>query len=714
MKKILLLFFALMTLSVVSASERALYFYNSDGARLGSDVRETSEGSNIFEGGLDVFLTGMSSVSLVYYDTPEAFRQGVANGDVYTFGSIRTLYSGSDDYSFIVRCSIEKATDVPSQGSDVWEIMVSSACVDLNSLTMTITSRSQGYYYIKKDLLGGISLNSPDDVLSQLYFSSSLPDVSGDFAIALGLLSYSTVIQPKVGDAAIVLDDNGQCCIPLEYVPLKDATKTFRIPVGASDVTMYDRENVGWFYDINKIRCLYVDATAACTSSSYKVPTAANGEARMQKLYPVEGAKGLFHGKIKAKGVGYKGTLQLVARFASANDVSDGIVLTTDKELSSGREAQTGLNFYDLYPKTVGDYQQWEISDPFSNGIYDEEYTFDMYVTLPTLSFYSLPQTTIKHFEAADRPYEHPVDVIYFVGAAEGWNYERNDPQWWLAPVGEGVYERTLYIPRGEDSFRLFTESGTWDANYCMAAGWPDFNEVPVPELDYNGTLRLDAMRGYSNWQLTNWDGGYLRVRADKKNFIVELTKVDGPETCDPEFYLPDKTYDHMSCYAGNGYEKLSNNGAGVFEGVVDVPAGANYISIAFYPKSEENYQTSEWIYPGYPRFILTTDDLNARGDAYSHTARYYTPSADRVQHGYFSTPDYWEGGDVKVKVDTNTHNITFEAAVSGIEGVRADDSAVNPALRGIYTLTGVKIDRPVDTLPAGIYIIDGVKRIIR
>ncbi len=732
MKKFLLLLIAALSVCTAAAQTRSIYFYQSDGSRLYRSAEETNAGSNIFEV-IDVYTYGgISWLSLELYETPEALQQGIAAGNVYSLGNIRDI-TPADNYSQvnIERCALAKASSATSAAPKAWAEKNVDLCVDLTTGTLTkadnIYTVRDGdtfyHYYIKKNLMPGVSLASSDDKIAQLYIGEGLPGEPGEYYIANGLLSVSTTTQPEVDGATIALGSDGQCMVPSEAVALKYASKAYSVPAASAGVMFTTR--TGWFtypkvglwaYDVDRIPCLYVDTSAGCNAAEYTAP-AATAAAGMQKLYPVEGIKGLFHGKIKARSTGYYGEMQLIAHFASTDGAEDGVVLSPAKIINAPNSAKTGISPYSVFPRFSGSYYEgWGVKDPdASDGYYDANHQFDFYVWLSEYPQYN-SAAKIKHFEATERDYEQPENVVYFVGAANDWSNRGTDPDYWLAPKDNNIYERVIYIPAGEDTFRLFLSPGTWRTDECMAAGWPDFEDILTPTLGDNMTVTLEAVRGSSNWKLNNWEGGYLRVQADKSNYTVKLSKADGPETSTPLFHLPEADFNSLHYYNGTEFVKIPKVGARQFEGTVNMPAGRQDLYFVMCREGNDPtlYSDIDVIYSGYPRAVLTDDDLNAAGDTFSHTARYYTYTDDRNIYGSFLTPEYWEGGDVKVKVDMNTHNITFEAPASGIESVRADDQAVAPVLRGIYTLTGVKIERPVDSLPAGIYIIDGQKRVVR
>lgn len=165
--------------------------------------------------------------------------------------------------------------------------------------------------------------------------------------------------------------------------------------------------------------------------------------------------------------------------------------------------------------------------------------------TNPTLPVYLRVTSTVNNWPAGTitsnvielpkvRPFfklREPA-IIYFVGQANEW--DNSDANEWILSedengIGSKIYYGTFEIS-SEDAaagFRFMTEPGSWDAENFIAAGEPDFNTVEV-EIDDEGIFEGEAVSpGLSNWGVTNWPGGSMRITVNANNMTVVFQTVD-------------------------------------------------------------------------------------------------------------------------------------------------------------------------------------------
>lgn len=123
--------------------------------------------------------------------------------------------------------------------------------------------------------------------------------------------------------------------------------------------------------------------------------------------------------------------------------------------------------------------------------------------------------------------------VIYLVGSPTGWTtpdmanidtYEN----WKLSEtddgVGSKVYYGTFNIPAVPE-FRFYTALTGWelDSFGCQDA------DAAVDIVMTDGAFTGQGMKGKGKWKITNWTGGWMKIKVDLNTYNVEFVKVDDP-----------------------------------------------------------------------------------------------------------------------------------------------------------------------------------------
>lgn len=118
--------------------------------------------------------------------------------------------------------------------------------------------------------------------------------------------------------------------------------------------------------------------------------------------------------------------------------------------------------------------------------------------------------------------------VLYIIGDYQGWSENGNDQTATVTEeengIGSEIY--TGYVEmtaaQAKSGFRFLTQLGSWDKKFNIGAADPDMNTESVEMEDdvYNGPL---VIGGQSNWGLTNYPGGWMKVTVDLNNNTVKF-----------------------------------------------------------------------------------------------------------------------------------------------------------------------------------------------
>lgn len=164
--------------------------------------------------------------------------------------------------------------------------------------------------------------------------------------------------------------------------------------------------------------------------------------------------------------------------------------------------------------------------------------------TAPTLPVYLRVTSTVNNWPAGtitsnviELPKVRPFfklrepGVIYFIGQANGWNIDADDMPLTEDEngIGSKIYYGTYEISDedAKSGFRFYTQLGSWDAEFSIAAGVPDFGSEEV-EINDDGIYEGEAVSpGQTNWSITNWPGGPMRMTVNLNNMTVVFQTVD-------------------------------------------------------------------------------------------------------------------------------------------------------------------------------------------
>ena len=132
------------------------------------------------------------------------------------------------------------------------------------------------------------------------------------------------------------------------------------------------------------------------------------------------------------------------------------------------------------------------------------------------------------------------IDQLYLGGTPTDWSINASA----LLPfekINDNIFYGAFSIdPYIENSFRFFTQPGSWEAQYSIGSGMADFEEVYI-EDGYSGRAYAG---GLSNWTFSNWYSPMLYILVDMSDYgqvEISSTPIDVENLRKPEnmAYLP-------------------------------------------------------------------------------------------------------------------------------------------------------------------------------
>lgn len=284
-----------------------------------------------------------------------------------------------------------------------------------------------------------------------------------------------------------------------------------------------------------------------------------------------------------------------------------------------------------------------------------------------------------------------------------------------------GIYGGIFYIPADKFDvciFPPFTEAG-WDAQ-AFYAGANDVDLLSEIKYGNNVAVQMNFMKNGGRWIVENWDGGDVTVKVNLNNNTVEFTSslfgsviyVVGLFTgwVEPYFYNSEYYKDYVL--------EETAPGTGVYEHTFEIPAG----------EAEFRFYKDLTGWNGGASFGCMVEDYPTE---FTMTDGVFFGSIQRGKGSWYF-PD-WDGGRMKMTVDLNYGGgVTFrDMDNSGIEGVELTPISIVPGVGCvtvsgadsvvIYNTMGVQVanetivgDAVTIQLPAGLYIVNGVKVIVK
>lgn len=319
---------------------------------------------------------------------------------------------------------------------------------------------------------------------------------------------------------------------------------------------------------------------------------------------------------------------------------------------------------------------------------------------------------------------ENATKYLYLMGVSDVEPIPANAEDYadWmiLESTTDGIYSGTFYVPA--DKFSLyfspkFTDEGWNTAAYY--AGTEDIDLVSNLDETATGTFDLTQATTGGRWTISDWEGGDVAVTI---NLNENTVKFSVPSLAPKQLYV-----------------------IGQFTNWV-VPSAANTAHYANYALRETTigsniYKGTFYISSGSAQFRFYTElsgwEVGALGcQAYDNPIDYQMTegqfSGTLVDgKGTWNFPD-WAGGNMNMTVDLNNYTVFFEdPTISALDDALISHETIQPGVGQvsvsgadrvtIYNTMGILLaDIQADDttitidLPAGLYIVNGKKVIIR
>lgn len=134
--------------------------------------------------------------------------------------------------------------------------------------------------------------------------------------------------------------------------------------------------------------------------------------------------------------------------------------------------------------------------------------------------------------DGLDQPEYVKEDVIYLIGAPQGWDITSDAMK--LKRVDNGgeksaVYAGSFNIAAGDAMFRFYTELGYWDYNSLGS----QYDDEPT-DIYFNSDASFsgDMVWGKGSWNIPDWEGGIIDMTVDLMSMQVTFsTENSGVET---------------------------------------------------------------------------------------------------------------------------------------------------------------------------------------
>ncbi|MCH5242448.1 MAG: hypothetical protein J1F67_08500 [Muribaculaceae bacterium] len=118
-------------------------------------------------------------------------------------------------------------------------------------------------------------------------------------------------------------------------------------------------------------------------------------------------------------------------------------------------------------------------------------------------------------------------NVLYLVGAPQGWNVGASDMYISETKEGSNIYQGALDIPADQFIFRFYSALGDWD-KYSVGSQNED-SPVNIEFINdvYTGDVvaynEAEELLGKGSWQVEGWEGGTIFVTVDLNNNTIKM-----------------------------------------------------------------------------------------------------------------------------------------------------------------------------------------------
>lgn len=234
--------------------------------------------------------------------------------------------------------------------------------------------------------------------------------------------------------------------------------------------------------------------------------------------------------------------------------------------------------------------------------------------------------------------------VLYLIGAPSGWDINSEAMVATETEIGSKIYYGVFNIAEGQFQFRFYTQLGDWESWSVGSQDADDSIEIAFDATGkYTGPVYVSEgnadKKGKGSWKVSGWEGGKVAVTVNLNTKEIVIEKFEGAKiyvigACSGWDINNDKVYIT---------EKVE--GSGVYTGTISVEAGQ--FQFRFYTA------LGDW----------ENNSIGAQVEdnsvAISMASGSYTGPCVNGKGSWQDAS--WAGGDVKVTLDTNNMEVTFE-----------------------------------------------------
>lgn len=247
---------------------------------------------------------------------------------------------------------------------------------------------------------------------------------------------------------------------------------------------------------------------------------------------------------------------------------------------------------------------------------------------------------------------------IYIIGSCNGWTEpaankaeELADWRIYETEIGSNVFKGSVEMPAGDLTFRFYTELTGWDGGASIGLISDD---VSTPVSFENNVYSSELVSpGKGSWQFNGFAGGFITITVDMNQKLVKFEYTGGEQQEMPNGYIylvgaPEgwtgPTEDNAAHYDDWKLYSYPSTGEGIYTGEFDIAEGK--FMFRFYTAltgwDADSYGSQE---ADSPIDIALIDGMY-EGDA-------------TKGKGSWNIPD-WNGGKVKIVVDTKNNKVSF------------------------------------------------------
>lgn len=222
-----------------------------------------------------------------------------------------------------------------------------------------------------------------------------------------------------------------------------------------------------------------------------------------------------------------------------------GTVTSYEVQLSKTEDfaAYQSLLTVNTQAQITCDGYEWSVAQNALNGIIDEDdadkfvlQPEDVYVRvrafIPNCDYSSICSNVIK---LSVQPYfaVRAPGKLYIIGDVSGWDIN-NGAMYLSEPqngIGSKIYSGEIEISAGQaaNGFRFYTELGNWGDNGALpsiGSNPDDGNNLSI-SMDENNYYSGPCVAGKGNWNISNWEGGMMKMTVDLNEMKVYFEKAN-------------------------------------------------------------------------------------------------------------------------------------------------------------------------------------------